>query len=37
MRVSASMLEEGSLVLDDTGQPVLFNTSIHNPLDLKNK
>lgn len=35
MRVQAGLIEEGSLVLDDNGLPVAFNTSIHNPLDLR--
>lgn len=30
-----NLLEEGNIVLDDNGLPVAFNTTIHNPLDLR--
>jgi hypothetical protein len=30
-----ALLEEGNLVLDDNGLPVAFNTTVHNPLDLR--
>ena len=30
-----AFLEEGNLVLDDNGLPVAFNTTVHNPLDLR--
>lgn len=33
----AGLFEEGNLVLDANGLPVAFNTSIHNPLDQKNR
>ena len=35
LRVMCALLEEGNLVLDDNGLPVLFNTSVHNPLELR--
>ncbi|CAD8204694.1 unnamed protein product [Paramecium pentaurelia] len=37
LRVMAGLFEEGNLVLDANGLPVAFNTSIHNPLDQKNR
>lgn len=35
LRVACALLEEGNLVLDDNGLPVAFNTTVHNPLDLR--
>lgn len=35
LRVMCAFLEEGNLVLDENGLPVAFNTSVHNPLDLR--
>jgi hypothetical protein len=37
LRVLTTLVEENNPVSDDNGIWCQFNTTIHNPLDLKNK
>lgn len=36
-KVACALFEESQIILDERGRQCVFNTSIHNPLDLQNK